>query len=603
MSRDEPRDRIAGIGSTRAHGLVALTLTVLHTGYLASLLVRDHFVTDYPFTAGDTFDYLRGAMALTGADLDATGRPPLLPLVMAALDSAGLLGWLPVLFVLVPQAFALMVFAELITRSRVAAWTGWGILALGDAGVRWASGLEPSLIGACLLAASLLLISGRWSRAPLAPWLSGGMAGAAYLLHQLALIYPVVLCLAAALGRRRQVRRALLVFLPFPALWLGVRTIVLGSPGDAGISHWGLVAWHTDAAPAYLALGLTLLGAPLGVVALGGLVHGLRARDLTTRLSVAATVLILLFFVFLYDYMSRRFLLYVLPFAVLLATRALATIRHRGVAAGLAMLLVWTAMLPRSANDRQTSSPLLPGVDLRTDVRLLPRAPGPIEQVRLMPRSPAIFGHNSMLRRLRGSRLLHEGRHAGPAPRLSLPPSETTADLYLLAAGEANTVMLRSRIQVLLQRRVHLVPPQIVEGLICALDAREAGDLADLTVWRATLPDGRTTTLSHRADQRPLDALAKGACDELPDDLPAAAATLGAAWSGRQIGLIVDRVDPRLGLALFSIAGELIVVAPEQEPAIRRLVGRAAAGRSDFETVVDGITWRVLIYPGAARDL
>ncbi len=591
MSSDGSRAGETELSRARAHGRLAAGLTLVHAGYLASLVVRDDFVTGYPFTGGDTFDYLRNALALAGADLDATGRPPLLPLVMAALDGAGLLGWLPALFVLAQQAFALAVFVELAPASRVAAWSAWGVLALGDPSLRWASRLEPSLLGGCLLAASILLLSGRWSKASVAPWLSGALAGAAYLLHQLALIYPAVAVLAAALGRRRAAARALLAFLPFPAVWLAVRAIVFDSLGDAGVSHWGLIAWHTDAVQAYLAVGLTLLGVPLAAVALCGLVLGLRAGEATIRLSAAAAALILLFFVFFYGFMTQRFLLYVLPFAVLFAARALAAIR-RPVAVAAGVLLVWTAMLPRSADDRRTSIPLLPGIDLRADVRLLPRAPGPIERLRLTPRSPAVLGRHSTLQRLR------QGRDAQPAASpWRPPPSETPADLYLLAPGEINTVALRSRVQVLLERRVHLVPPQVALGLACALEPLPAGDLAGVTVWRARLPDGRVTTLSHRADWRPLDGLAEGACAELAGDLAAAAAGLGVAWSGRQVGLVVDEIDPRLGLTLFSITGELVVVAPGQEPATRRLVRRAAGGRSDFEATIDGITWRVLIYP------
>ncbi len=582
--------RIGDLGSPLASGL-----TILHLACLVPLLVYPDFAVDYPYLGGDTWDYLRNALAIGGIDLDYTGRPPLLPLIMAALNSAGVLGLLPVLFLCVHHAFALMMFAELVSTSKVAAWTGWGILLLGAAGLRWAIYLEPSLIGAYLLAASVLLISGRWSRHPAAPYLGGVLAGSAYLLHQLALIFPAIACLAALLGRRRPAILAVLVFLPFPSAWLALKALVFSSAGDLGVSHWGLLRWHTDAVVPYLVTGMAMFGLPLVATSLFGLVRGCRARYLTVALSATTMAVVLLFFVFCYDYLAQRFLLYVLPFMVVLAACALAATESRLLAAALGILLVWVAVHPRSRGETRKTIPLLPGVYLQTEIRLNPRARGPLERVRLALKPPAVLTSHSPYSRLLASR---RARPTAPAP-LRLPPSETTADLYLLAPGELNLLGLRSRVQVLLERRVHLVPLAVVEDLVCSLRPRRLGVVAGTAVWGATLPDGRTTTLSHRADGSPLTGFEGGTCegDSTAFDVEAAA-DLGSSWSDRNVGILVDKVDALLGLALFFTRAELHVVAPGQAPATRRTVLDATGG-ADAVIVVDGVPWRALVYRGA----
>ena len=74
-------------------------LAVLQALVLAVRLVYPDLNLDYPFMGGDSHDWIANGLRLAGHDVRSSGRAPMLPLLIALLERAGALSWLPVLLV------------------------------------------------------------------------------------------------------------------------------------------------------------------------------------------------------------------------------------------------------------------------------------------------------------------------------------------------------------------------------------------------------------------------------------------------------------------------------------------------------------------------
>src|SRR5881628_1542732 len=62
-----------------------------------ALLVPADLNLTYPFVGGDSHDWIANGLRLAGEDVRYSGRPPLLPLVIALLHRLSALSWLPLL--------------------------------------------------------------------------------------------------------------------------------------------------------------------------------------------------------------------------------------------------------------------------------------------------------------------------------------------------------------------------------------------------------------------------------------------------------------------------------------------------------------------------
>ena len=77
--------------------LALMLLALLQAGFLAAQLVYPDLNLDYPFMDGDSHDWIANGLGMAGYDVRSSGRAPLLPMMVAALERVSALSWLPVL--------------------------------------------------------------------------------------------------------------------------------------------------------------------------------------------------------------------------------------------------------------------------------------------------------------------------------------------------------------------------------------------------------------------------------------------------------------------------------------------------------------------------
>jgi 4-amino-4-deoxy-L-arabinose transferase-like glycosyltransferase len=323
----------------------------------AHLRLRD-LILDYPFTDGDSWDWIANGLRLSGADVRYSGRPPLLPLAIALLDRLGMLRALPVLLVL-GFHLAVVVFYLLAARllPRRAALVA-ALFLLVDASLRGLS-LEvmADLPAATLLVAALYFFDRAGERP--GSYLGAGLAaGLAALTQPAAVLALPAAAVAAAVHRRRDLRSprlwlGALAAAGLPALWALAKRLAFGAGGDLLVRPADLLRLHLGSAATYLFAAISLAGLPaLAAFAPGLALAARRARESATWLLVVLLVAgYAVFFVFVYDYNAKRFLLYPLFPAALCLGLALAALsgasarasRSRRTAFAAASLLVLAA--------------------------------------------------------------------------------------------------------------------------------------------------------------------------------------------------------------------------------------------------------------------
>jgi len=314
----------------------ALTLlALLQLGYLAAHLVYPDLNLDYPFVDGDSYDWIANGLRIAGHDVRFSGRAPLLPLVIALLERAGILSWLPVLFQILFHG-TVLAFYTLAARlsSRPAAFAVALALMINHSLLGISLQVMADVAASCLLflaARSFLL--GRYAAAGLA----GGLSA---ITQPIGLLLAVPAALTLVLRRRDDLRKR--------SLWLGAG-LLAGFPvlarlfiGETLVHHWSLLAPHSSI-PFYAWGILSFLGLPACLLLAAGL-GILRGGD--APLFVTALFAVLLgFFVFLYTYEAERFLVYPVWMAGLLIAWTLARLPRMPFAVA-AVLLVAVSALP-----------------------------------------------------------------------------------------------------------------------------------------------------------------------------------------------------------------------------------------------------------------
>ena len=305
-------------------------------------------VASYPFLSGDSHDWIANGLFLAGHDVVYTARPPLLPLVLAALSSLSLLDLYPVLAQLLVHGTAVGLFAllRLDTSRRVAgvvaaAWlldTTWLKLTLP---------VMADVPAACLLFWALYC------------WRGGGLlraglfAGLAAVTQPLAFLVAFPVALTVWITRQPEVERwrlgtaGLLFVLPTLA-WVVVKKLFVGVVGDMSLRHWSLLRLHFDSVDFYASALVAFVGLPALVgILLGGVALGRRAlrRDAWSLLLLTTLGTILTFFVFLYDFEAARFLAHVYPLLAVLLAEGLQGLKGRAQGVACVVILVW-AVLP-----------------------------------------------------------------------------------------------------------------------------------------------------------------------------------------------------------------------------------------------------------------
>lgn len=358
-------------GQARRDGLLfALALAgLLRLALLGPELVPADLNLTYPFTGGDSHDWIANGLRLAGEDVRYSGRPPLLPGVIALLHRLSALPCLPLLLqglflaaVLVFYRRAALLFPH--PAAFVAALALLLNYSLGDISLQVMADLPAS----CLLffAAVCFLRAGEEERRLSWRWdlASGLLAGMAALTQSAGVLWAPVAVATALVHRRRDLRSPWLwagsmAPVAFPALWGAVQRAALAGPAGHAGDQWHFVALHASSVPFYLAALASLLGLPGAVLLAAG--AGLAARrawrEPALFLSLALGGAMTLFFVFLYSFDDKRFLVYgVWPAGFLLAC-ALARLKGRlAFGAAAALLLGVSALpLPSAAGDASTA--------------------------------------------------------------------------------------------------------------------------------------------------------------------------------------------------------------------------------------------------------
>jgi hypothetical protein len=165
---------------------------------------------------------------------------------------------------------------------------------------------------------------------------------------------------AVAGGRRRDWRSpyflsGLALVAAAPALWLALQWLWVGSAGTHPGRQLHLVRLHFDSVPFYLWSLLAVLGIPacaLLVPALAAAVRAALARDAGSLFLLALAAGLLGFFVFLYDFNARRFVVYLIWPVALLLSEALARLPRRLAPWTAGLVVLGSALpLPGAAND------------------------------------------------------------------------------------------------------------------------------------------------------------------------------------------------------------------------------------------------------------
>lgn len=506
---------------------VALSVAcLLHLALLAPGLVPVDLNLTYPFMDGDSWDWISNGLRLAGEDVRYTGRSPLLPLGIAALYRLGALPWLPVmlqgLFVATVLAFYSLA-ARLVPRRAAFAVALALLVSFSLAGLSLQ--VMADVPAACLL---FLAMRSFVNRRHLA---AGLFAGLAALTQSVAILWVPAAALTALVYRRRAPRSPWLwASLAIPMAMLGLWALVqppavVGSGGFAR-AQWLLVSPHVGSVPFYLYALASMLGIP-GAVLLGiGAVFAVRRARTEPAFFLGLTLAagLAAFFVLLYDYNAKRFLVYGVWFWGLLMAEALGRLRSQAAFGTVAALLVVGSALPLPASPADPST-----------VGIWPAPP-------LYAVVPPAAGPNGSAGLDFGAARI-ERRPFRDGFRLSLPCQAWTAREFTppdpaLFAGDRSAVYLYSdageeggrheaipRLGNVLLKRVKFVPAASVEPFLNRIGLAFQGQIEDVAYYRARLPGRRESWIVAVAGSGRL----KPVLDRLADRPPEGGAKLRQA--------------------------------------------------------------------------
>lgn len=329
------------------------------TAFKCAFVARSVPLFFYPYTFPDSHDWIANGMAYAGHAVASSLRPPGLPLLIAALETTGLIYLLPALNQL---ALALLVLACFSFLARHfdpwSALIGGLLLFLNYFLQDLSYYIMADLYAALLFLLSLIrfIDAAEDPRRYLASSVFFGLS-ALFSYAALAVLLPAYL-LIVLLSRREHLRaRSLWIAVAVGTLisssWFLYRWAVHGDPFQSEIAHVELLGLHLSGLPHYLLNLVSVPGVPLFALFALGLVLTLAVPRLFPSLREAQRALLVvlgisaLFWVFLYRWNDRRFLIYwILPLSFF-ATRMihfLALRYHRVGAGGKALLLSMLAL-------------------------------------------------------------------------------------------------------------------------------------------------------------------------------------------------------------------------------------------------------------------
>ena len=314
----------------------------------------------YPFMGPDSWDWLVNGLYWSGAPVQASFRPPGLPLVIALLHRLAALPLLPYLnfAMLGLAAFLLHRLVRLRHSSVVAALAVLLFVSNGSLFGYTRFVMAEVWTLPFLIVAAIAFI--RAAERPRSYLLCAFLLSVSFLFHYAGAVVGVGLGLAVLLYRReilftRWPWLALAVASPLPASWMVVREIHNRSSENSHLVV-GLVrpslenSWYYAVVATAL---VSLVALPLYVAGFARLFPRRGSRLAPWAQAVLLPFLALaIFFVLVYSWADKRFLYYLFPFALAIASEGVALIvawgrRGRWQAASATLLLLVVALWNR----------------------------------------------------------------------------------------------------------------------------------------------------------------------------------------------------------------------------------------------------------------
>jgi hypothetical protein len=451
--------------------VLVLTGLLVSCAYLCWHLYWPDFIRSYPFIGGDSHDWIANGLYWAGFDVRYSVRPPLLPLVIAALVRVDALALLPIVTVILAHLTALIVFLNLRRGdSEIAAFAVLATL-WNHAMLAYSLDVMADVPAACLLALSAACFA-RAEASPGCYATAGILAGLSAVTQQAALLLPFAVVPIVVVFRRQRLGSPWLwagaagFALP-PAAWFVGKLLSYGTIGGVGVQQWGLVRFDLGALPEYAWASLSYFGLPAVLLCLAGagvaLWRGRRAENGLVFLLLLGVIAG--FFCFFYGFPDRRFLVYIAwPAAFVMAEGAAAlrsvTVRR----AVLVAVTAWSIMpQPGGAADpsRVTLTPI-PPTYLRAETMLDPVTGA----THVLPARATL--ETASVREAVGSGVFARVRHT--VAGADEPPSVAAADVMaadsaiLIAAGErdlADRYVVAGRLGNLLRKRVKIIPEAV----------------------------------------------------------------------------------------------------------------------------------------------
>jgi hypothetical protein len=575
-------------------GWLLAGLCLLHLALLVPALVYPDLNLDYPFVDGDSHDWIAGGLRLAGHDVRDPGRSPLLPLVVALLDRLGALSWLPVVLQLLFHG-TILVFYTLAARRgpRRAAFAVAVALLLSHSLHGMSLQVMADVPASCLLflGGRAFVLAGTAPRRYLA---SGLLIGLSALTQSAGLLAAIPAALTVLIHRRRDLRSGWLwagafLFVALQALWLAARLTVFGSVGTTAARQWDLIEPGADSVLFYVWSLVSLLGLP-GVLLLGaGLALAVRAarRDEDRFFWLVLFTVVAVFFVFLYDFDAKRFLVYLIWPAGLFVAESLGRLRRGPAFTAAAGLLVAGSLLPLPGEGNDPSwAGLWPLPPVHMQAPLTARPSGSPE-IHPSGIKLEIFPLSDLLRFANPYRVWSARTAWAAAPRPErLDPSRVAADrsalfLYRNPADGGGRHRTLSRLSNALHKRVKFVPAAWLDPWMSFLIIEPVGAIEpDYAVFRARLPGIEGSWLLVTPGDAPLRRarLAAEAGPALRHGLNQAEEIRRALPENGASGIVVllPRHDPSCFYLPFLLeTPDLIIVDPGQERALRERIAGA----------------------------
>jgi hypothetical protein len=373
----------------QSHARIVLLLVAAFFVLRSCLLVYPDLNMTYPFLVPDSYDWIANGLSYGGYTVSCSLRPPALPLLIAVLERVNLLN-------LLPAVNQCALFCLLLVSYRMLASRYGSMPALMTTLILFCNHflLNISLYVLADLYALLFILLGfqfyalaadderRYVSCTLFLFLSF------FFQHAVVFVVPALIAHYLAFRRRAGIGtlcRACLPVLVLAGGWLAYKKARWGSFLTGGVQQVDLLRLHTDSVALYLVTIAAVLSLPVTVAVLFGMLLSISSREERRGDFLRAVAFVsaawFVFWVLLYDWNDRRFVLYLIfflaPFLALALGRMLSSlpVRHRFgtivVGAVYLLLLAGSSFCYESAFELGTLK-LTPRLSIKFPVRMDP---------------------------------------------------------------------------------------------------------------------------------------------------------------------------------------------------------------------------------------